>query len=208
MKCPATSHCILYKKRLLTIKEYSYHVLIRAPSIQHTLASPAAYSRSHSNDSLQWTLYFLSKEVILIKVILRKLSTLFRTYCKEGVIPNIHTVRMNVQTIATDPTSSLCLYGWIVKIQAKVFSSSCIINSWHGPSFLPGKRKRDSGPEQFPKDHSISIIWVEGTFLSELKRLKIAKRVNVFKKLRLSDKTWCVPLRLRRRRGRQTEGNT
>lgn len=58
------------------------------------------------------------------------------------------------------------------------------------------------------KDHSIWIIWVEGTFLGELKRLKIAKRVNVLKKLRLSDKTWCVPLRLRRRRGRQTHGNT
>lgn len=76
------------------------------------------------------------------------------------------------------------------------------------PQLPPRQREVGFRVRAVSKDHSIWIIWVEGTFLRQLKRLKIAKRVNVFKKLRLSDKTWCVPLRLRGRRARQAEGNT
>lgn len=76
------------------------------------------------------------------------------------------------------------------------------LSTW---SQLPPQRREERAVS---RDHSIWIIWVEGTFLCMLKRLKIAKCVNVFKKLRLSDKTWCAPLRLRRRRARQALGNT
>lgn len=78
-------------------------------------------------------------------------------------------------------------------------------NFLNAPRFLPGKRFQ--GPSIL-KYHSLWIVWVEGTFVSQLKRLNIAKHVNVFKKLRLCDKMWCMHLRLRRRQTRKEEGNT